>query len=220
MEHKTREFTSAMAGGLRRSTLEQFVTDTRFATDILVRNLTRAATMLTSFKQVAVDQTSSHRRAFVLQEVVEEIVLTLNPAIRKSGCQVLTQVDPDLRFDSYPGPLGQVLSNLINNAMVHAFAPEQPGTITVRATALDPQTVEIVVSDNGQGIAPAHIKRIFDPFFTTRLGMGGSGLGLHIVHNIVTGVLGGKVEVHSPPGAGASFVLHLPCQAPALEPQD
>jgi len=172
---------------------------------------------------VAVDQTSSHRREFELFEVVSEIIITLNPAIRKSGCQVLPHIAHGLLLDSYPGPLGQVLTNLINNAMVHAFEAGQHGTIEITARALgmqDTQTaqhIEIIVRDNGRGIDPAHLKRIFDPFFTTRLGQGGSGLGLHIVHNIVTGALGGRVEVRSEPGKGAEFVLHLPVKAPALD---
>ena len=223
MQDKAHKFAESVVGGLKRSALDQFIADTQFACDILVRNLTRAGTLINSFKQVAVDQTSSHRREFELFEVVSEIIITLNPAIRKSGCQVLPHIAHGLLLDSYPGPLGQVLTNLINNAMVHAFEAGQHGTIEITARALgmqDTQTaqhIEIIVSDNGRGIDPAHLKRIFDPFFTTRLGQGGSGLGLHIVHNIVTGALGGRVEVRSEPGKGAEFVLHLPVKAPALD---
>lgn len=219
LEHKTRDFAAAMALAPKRSTLEQFVTDTQFAADILLRNLTRAAAMVASFKQVAVDQTSSQRREFALQEVVGEIVITLNPAIRKSGCLVRPRIDAALTLDSYPGPLGQVLTNLLNNAMLHAFAPgHTDGTIDIEAEALDAHTAQLRVRDNGVGIEAIYLKRIFDPFFTTRLGTGGSGLGLHIVHNIVTGLLGGTVEVHSTPGQGTQFTLRLPRQAPAHRP--
>lgn len=119
-----------------------------------------------------------------------------------------------LVLDSYPAPLGQVLDSLIHNALIHGFGANQSGTIDISATPAGDHAVEIRVRDNGRGIDPTHLKRIFDPFFTTRLGQGGSGLGLHIVHNIVTGVLGGRIEVHSTLGDGAEFLLTLPLNAP------
>ncbi len=216
LEDKAEKFVASAASGLKRSALDQFIADTQFACDILVRNLTRAGTLINSFKQVAVDQTSSQRREFELFEVVSEIIITLNPAIRKSGCLVAPDIQRGLILDSYPGPLGQVLTNLMNNAMVHAFEAGQHGIIEIKACALDTREIEIIIRDDGRGIDPAHLKRIFDPFFTTRLGQGGSGLGLHIVHNIVTGALGGQIEVRSEPGEGAVFVLHLPVKAPAF----
>lgn len=217
LEFKTTEFTKSMAGGLTRSTLDKYVADARSASSIMVSNLTRAADLVRSFKQVAVDQTSSKRREFELQEVVSEIVLTLSPSIRHSGCTVVTDISADLRFDSYPGPLGQVLSNLINNAIIHGYGDGQGGTITMQARAAGIDEVELAVIDQGRGIESANLKRIFEPFYTTRLGQGGSGLGLHIVHNIVTGVLGGTIDVRSNPGQGAVFTLRLPVNAPALD---
>lgn len=211
---KTRDFALAANAPLQRSVLAQFVTDSVLAADILVRNLSRAATLVSSFKQVAVDRTSSQRRAFELYELLDEVVLTLNPAIRRSLCEVHSQIAPGLRLDSYPGPLGQVLTNLIDNALVHGFTPNQSGRVDISSSSLGANEVEISVRDNGRGIDASHLKRVFDPFFTTRLGQGGSGLGLHIVHNIVTGVLGGRVDVHTPAGGGAQFVLRLPLIAP------
>lgn len=210
MDHKLEEFTKVMASGLKRSVLEQFVSDSRAGTDILLRNLTRASELVLSFKQVAVDQTSSHRRRFALDTVVSEILITLNPVIRKSPCKISTHVAEGIWFDSYPGPLGQVLTNLVNNAMIHGFEPGTAGHIDITATVLNANQVELRVRDDGQGISAENLTRIFDPFFTTRLGQGGSGLGLHIVHNIVTGMLGGEIEVHSAVNDGTTFVLTLP----------
>ena len=151
--------------------------------------------------------------------MVAETLVTLNPALKKSGCTVTVGIPEKIALNSYPGPLGQVLSNLINNAMVHAFAPGQRGTIAVTAKTMGSESIELRVTDSGRGIAPADVNRVFEPFFTTRLGQGGSGLGLHIVHNIVTGALGGTIKVVSIDGQGAEFVLTLPLNAP-LGPAD
>ncbi|MDP2370966.1 PAS domain S-box protein [Rhodoferax sp.] len=215
MEHHVKAFSVLMDQRLKRSDLERFVNDTGQAAEILIRNLTRAGTLVSSFKQVAVDQTSSQRRQFNVREIVSEIVLTLNPTIRASGCDVATTVDDGLWLDSYPGPLGQALTNLINNAIIHGFGAGRKGRIDIVARGLGADLVEIAVRDHGKGINADDLRRIFDPFFTTRLGQGGSGLGLHIVHNIVTGLLGGQVAVTSQLGEGAAFTLHLPRRAPA-----
>jgi PAS domain S-box-containing protein len=214
LEHRIRDFSELVHSGLRKSDVHAFTSDMQQASDILVRNLGRAAALVTSFKQVAVDQTSSQRRRFELSSVVGEILVTLNPSIRKTTCSVSTQIDSALWLDSYPGPLGQVLTNLINNAMVHGFMPGEEGKIEVQAWAKDDKYVVIEVRDTGQGIQSGDLHRVFDPFFTTRLGQGGSGLGLHIVHNLVQSVLGGRIDVHSRAGAGATFSMTLPMRAP------
>lgn len=214
LDERVRVFADAARRPMQRSTMEQFITETQLAADLLVRSLGRAATLVASFKQVAVDQTSSQRRSFDLANLLAEVLITIGPAIRHAHCEVVAEVPDGLSLDSFPGPLVQVLTNLINNALVHGFAPGQSGRIRVGAVTTNPGQIEVSVRDNGKGIAPTHIKRIFDPFFTTRLGQGGSGLGLHVVHNIVTGILGGRVEVQSAVGEGCQFVLHLPVVAP------
>lgn len=214
LEHRVQQFAPLLDAGMKRSDLQNFVADARLAADILVRNLTRAGALVASFKQVAIDQTSSQRRRFSLSAVVSEILVTLNPAIRASSCVITTDIDASLSLDSFPGPLGQVLTNLINNAIVHGFDPGEAGAITLSAQALDTERIEVQVSDSGRGIQSQDLHHVFEPFFTTRLGQGGSGLGLHIVHNIVTGVLGGQIEAHSVPDQGATFILRLPRTAP------
>jgi PAS domain S-box-containing protein len=215
LEHKVKEFDQLLAQGLKRSDLHHFLGDLRLATDILVRNLVRAGDLVSSFKQVAVDQTSTHRRRFLLASFTSELLITLGPTIRKSHCTVTADFADELWMDSYPGPIGQVLTNLINNAIVHGFDMGASGLITVRAQAQGPDRLLVEVHDNGLGIHPDNIHRVFEPFFTTRLGQGGSGLGLHIVHNLVTGVLGGSIDVHSHPERGTTFSLLLPTVAPA-----
>jgi signal transduction histidine kinase len=138
----------------------------------------------------------------------------MEPAVRKTQHRVLVDVAPQLRLDSYPGPLGQVLINLINNSLTHGFAGKECGTISIQAAATVPGWIELSVSDDGCGISAEHQKHIFDPFFTTRLGQGGSGLGLHIVFSLVVELLGGRVDVASAPDAGAAFRVRIPTSAP------
>ncbi|WP_246860748.1 PAS domain S-box protein [Noviherbaspirillum sp. UKPF54] len=210
----------ARDNGIKRSTLENYITDTGKAGDILVRNLQRAANLVTSFKQVAVDQTSSQRRTFSVAEVVAEIMLTLWPTLKKTSFTVKQDIAAGLKMDSYPGPLGQVITNLVNNALLHGFEGRATGTVLISAHESADGWLEFVVRDDGVGIPPANLNRVFDPFFTTKLGSGGSGLGLNIAHNIVTGILGGRIRMQSEVGRGTSFFLNLPLVAPQRQHDD
>jgi len=188
-------------------------------TDIGQRNLAKAAELVTSFKQVAVDQTSAQRDRFLLDEAIADLVLTLSPMVERTPVQLHTALEPGLQMDSYRGALGLTLSNLVRNALMHAFEPGQPGQIWIDAHAGDAEHVVIEVRDDGAGIAQALHSQVFDPFFTTKRGRGGTGLGLHIAHNAVENVLGGRLVLDSAPGRGARFVLTLPRVAPLNDPQ-
>ena len=214
LQDQTRVFAADLSQGLTRSRLDEFLASTGEGADILMRGLRHAADLVSSFKQVAVDQTSANRRRFNLKDTVDEILLTLRPSIRKTGHQVESRMAPDIGMESYPGPLGQVLSNLVNNALLHAFEGRVHGMLTIGAQRQGADRVVLTVRDDGVGIPPGHLSRVFDPFFTTRLGRGGSGLGLNIVYNLVHDVLGGRIEVDSVPGQGACFTLVLPVVGP------
>jgi signal transduction histidine kinase len=214
MQDQTRQFAVEMTHGLKRSRLDEFVASTAEGAGILMRGLRHAADLVSSFKQVAVDQTSVNRRNFDLLDTVNEILLTLGPSIRKTGHSVHCQVAPAITMDSYPGPLGQVLTNLINNALIHAFHDAQHGQITINAELQGEGRICLIVQDSGTGISPEHLGRVFDPFFTTKLGKGGSGLGLNIAYNLVRDVLGGTITVSNTQGQGACFSLMLPLEAP------
>lgn len=202
--------------GLRRSVLQEYLKNAKTGADLLLRNLSKASELVTSFKQVAVDRTSANRRVFALDEMLSELIVTMGPVIRKTRHDVIYNVPAKLLMDSYPGPLGQVLTNLINNAFIHAFEGDYRGTVSISAHLPDEEAlVEITVRDNGKGIEDTNLSRIFDPFFTTRLGQGGSGLGLNIVYNLVTEVLGGNIVVESRMGKGTCFKISLPV-APRL----
>ncbi|MDB5764213.1 MAG: domain S-box protein [Herminiimonas sp.] len=217
---RTRLLANNVAKGLKRTTLESYISDAGKAGDILERNLYRAANLVTSFKQVAVDQTSSQRRTFSLTEAVSEIMLTLSPSIKKTLFTVDQNIPDDIVMDSYPGPLGQVITNLVNNALLHGFEGRSTGIVSIRAQITADGGLELTIQDNGIGIPPANMNRIFDPFFTTKLGAGGSGLGLPITHNIVTSVLGGKLRLQSEPNAGTIFTLVLPLIAPQIQTEE
>ncbi|QPF73494.1 HAMP domain-containing protein [Roseateles sp. DAIF2] len=199
---------------MRRSHLEELAKDTRRGQDILQRNVQKAADLVRDFKQVAIDQTTDLRRDFELARVIEDVLVMVEPSFKHTPFQIRTDLAGGIAMNSYPGALGQVLTNLLMNALVHGFEGRDKGLVTVRCALVDEDTVELQVRDDGRGMDESVRRRIFDPFFTTKLGTGGSGLGMHIVHNIVTNVLGGQIEVFSSPGSGARTVIRMPRSAP------
>jgi signal transduction histidine kinase len=205
------------SGALRKSVLIGRIEKLRLGTDIALRNLHRAASLVTSFKQVAVDQTSERRRKFDLAIAVREIIGTLSPMLKHKISGIHVDIDEDIKLDSYPGPLGQIITNLVMNAQIHGYDGDPSGVIEIHGKAAGEHFAIIEIKDFGRGIAPENIDRIFDPFFTTRLGQGGSGLGLNIVYNMVTSTLGGSIRVSSTQGEGTCFILKLPREAPHKE---
>lgn len=215
----TEEFLHEMKeGSVRRSVLNRYLVQASEASELLSRNLFRASDLITHFKQVAVDQTSAQRRSFDLKENIEEIVLTLQPQFKHTPHRIEVVVPDGLQLDSYPGSLGQVITNLTLNALLHGLQDQTNGLIRIHAEQQGNARVQITVADNGCGISAEHLPRIFDPFFTTRLGQGGSGLGLHIVYSIVTRTLGGFIDTQSSVGQGTRFTLDIPLRAPHQRP--
>lgn len=208
------QFARSLETGLKRSEVERFMREMAMAVDLLNRNIERSADLVTSFKQVAVDQTSSQRRTFDLAGVIAENISALSPMLRKTPFTVEQNVPPRIMLDSFPGPLGQVLMNLVSNAVLHGFEGRAAGTIVISGQQALAGWLELCVEDDGVGIAPEHVSRIYDPFFTTKMGAGGSGLGLNITHSIVTSVLGGKIHADSVVGEGTRFTILLPLVAP------
>ena len=199
---------------MRRSQLEELVKDTRRGQDILQRNVQKAADLVRDFKQVAIDQTTDSRRDFELSQVIEDVLVMVEPSFKHTPFKIATDLSHDLQMSSYPGALGQVLTNLLMNALVHGFEGRDEGLVRVSCRPHGQEQVELVVEDNGRGMDASVVRKIFDPFFTTKLGKGGSGLGMHIVHNIVTNVLGGQIEVQSTPGQGSRMTMLMPRSAP------
>lgn len=215
LDEKRRQFEEALATGpLRRGTLTDFLSSVAKAGRLLNLGLEQAAGLVASFKQVAADRTSAQRRRFDLAQVTEQVLATLRPLHKRSEIEVVMTIPEGVELDSYPGPYGQIITNLVTNALVHAFDGRVSGRIEVRLAGHAADTVIVDVADNGAGIPPNAIGRVFEPFFTTKLGQGGSGLGLHIVHNLVCGILGGRITVTSSLGQGAVFSIRIPLLAP------
>lgn len=201
-------------GQLKRSVLHDGLNGARDSLTLLMSNLHRAAELIQQFKQVSVDQASERRRGFDVAEVVGEVLATLGPRVRRSPHRLETELQAGLMCDSFPGPLGQVVSNLVLNALVHAFDDGQSGSVLVHVSEGGDGQVLLRVIDNGLGMSEAVRERLFDPFFTTRLGQGGSGLGMNIVQALVLRVLGGSIRVDSQPGVGSCIEVRFPRAAP------
>lgn len=192
---------------------ERFMATVTDTSGLILSNCDRAADLIRSFKQVAVDRTTSERRQFNLGTYIRETLASLGPHLRQAGHVVSIDCPGGIIMTSHPGALSQVLSNFVMNSLIHGFEPGQVGHMVIRVDQPDPQTVRITYSDNGRGIPEENRGRIFDPFFTTRRGLGGSGLGLHIVYNLVVGPLGGMVTVESSDSGGACFTVTIPVES-------
>lgn len=193
-----------------RQDLVAYVAEAQEASEIIMRGLKNASSLVNSFKQVAVDRASAQHRKFDLQQTCQEVVSTMMRALRPWGHQISIEIPDNIIMQSYPGPLGQVLANLIDNALVHAFENRTGGQLRLSAQLTAHARVCIEFADDGVGIAEQHLTRIFDPFFTTKMGQGGNGLGLSISYNIVTTLLNGNISVSSQVGQGTVFTLDLP----------
>jgi PAS domain S-box-containing protein len=202
-------------GAVRKSSLMHFLKECGNAAKMLDRNLSHSAALIQNFKQVAVDQSSMRRRNFGLKDVVSCSLEMLRPKINQAACLVSIDIPDTLQLDSYPGAIEQIVMNLVTNSIVHGLVGVPNGQISLQAQ-LDASrgAVTLTYADNGVGMADGHVKKAFDPFFTTTLGQGGSGLGLYIVYNLATAILGGQVVLHSAPGKGVSFVMTFPISSP------
>ena len=207
-------------GGIKRSALEAHMADAKLACNIMTNSLRRAADLITSFKQVAVDQTSDKRRRFDLGEVLHDTLATFAAQLRRANCETRVDCPSALILDSYPGSVGQILSNLINNALLHAFEGRASAKLVITARETPDEQVLLIFSDDGVGMPPKILHQVFDPFFTTKMGQGGSGLGMNIVYNIVTGMLGGSIEVESSTEHGTSVTIRMPRSAPNRETEN
>jgi signal transduction histidine kinase len=214
---QTTEFSETYRNGrMKKSSLESYIATAHESSELVRMNISRAAVLISSFKQVAVDQTSENLRDFQMREFLTELLTSLNPEFKRSRHAVVLECPDDLKVRSYPGALSQVVTNLIGNAIRHAFADDQPGTIRLEILPGEAEVV-VTVSDDGLGIPDEILPRIFEPFFTTKRGSGGTGLGLHIVYNLIHEKLRGQIAVKSKVGSGTRFAVTMPRMLPEVE---
>ncbi len=215
LEDQAQDMRRAMLeGALSRGALNGFVDTMAKSSELIQQNLQRAAHLIQSFKQVSVDRTSDGRRQFEVASFADALVASLRTLWRHRRIEVRVHCEAELKMDSFPGALGSVLTNLIQNALVHAFAANDEGVIEMQIEAHGAERLLLTVRDNGAGIEAQNLNKIFEPFYTTKRGQGGTGLGLHLVYNLVTQKLGGRVEVSSVKGTGSCFRVDLPRCAP------
>lgn len=206
---ETQAFVNAVAqGNLKRSVLQSYIEVANDCTALILHNLHRAGELIHSFKQVAVDQTSLEQRTFAVKSYLEEILLSLAPKLKQTPHTLTVEGDETITLYSYPGALAQIVTNLVVNSLFHAYQPDEVGKL--RFVVQQQEQVVIQYSDDGCGIPPQHLSKIFEPFFTTARNLGGTGLGLHIVYNLVTQKLGGTIDVQSEVGVGTLFIVRLP----------
>jgi len=197
-------------GDLTQSALRLYWEQTISATKMILGNLERAAGLIQSFKRVAVDQSNSEIRRFNLGEYLGEVMHSLYPQVRKAGLNYTLECDENLIIRSYPGAISQIVSNLVMNAINHAYPNGEDGNLTLKVWTSEAGEISLQFNDDGRGIPAEHLARVCDPFFTTKRGSGGSGLGLHIVYNLVTQQLCGRIKIDSEMGKGSCICLFFP----------
>jgi PAS domain S-box-containing protein len=196
---------------LKRTELEMFLDHANQACKILHTNLIRASDLIRSFKQISVDQTVDELRRINLSNYIDEVLISIGPSFKHSAIKVVNDCDNRIELETHPGAIYQIISNLVINSVTHAYDKDAEGTINIK-TYQDGGDIVLEYSDDGKGISEKNLKEIFTPFFTTRRGSGGSGLGLSIVYNIITGTLKGRVTAESTQGHGVKFRFAFPAE--------
>jgi signal transduction histidine kinase len=215
-EEMTKLIDESAKGALRRSSFERLMRDGSEMTELVLRSCQKASNLISSFKRVSVDQSSEQRRSFDLRSLVADYVDTLRPTYKVKPWVIENLVEAGIQCDSFPGAVGQIATNLLQNALVHAFEGRDHGSVRIEGCQID-DWAEVTVTDDGKGISAAVAGHVFEPFFTTRMGTGGSGLGLPISLRLATSVLGGSLALGSTGGSGTQFILRFPLVAPVKE---
>jgi two-component system NtrC family sensor kinase len=205
-------------GSISKSNFTEFMLSMEESVDILSKNLERAAKLVKSFKHVSEDQAGEAARKFNLEEYLQEILSTLHPKLKMTNHLVNIRCADDIEIQGYPGALSQVITNLVMNSLLHGFENIDKGTITIEVERHDDQ-VEILYADDGQGLTKEAQVKIFEPFFTTKRGYGGTGLGMHLVYNLVNQALQGIIQLQQA-SQGCAFTITIPTQVQIQAPSE
>lgn len=194
-----------------KSEFEYYLQQSNDCAELINRNIERTANLITSFKQVAVDQTSEERRSFELIAYLNKIIFSLNGLIKNNNIDISVISNEVVYIDSYPGAYAQIFTNLIINSVTHGFGKSKNGEISIKVS-IENKYINVIYKDNGKGIEEDNLKRIFEPFYTTNRTKGGTGLGLNIIYNIITGTLKGTINCSSTIDNGVTFLIKIPLQ--------
>jgi signal transduction histidine kinase len=194
---------------MKKSDLETYLESCDKVSKIIFTNLERAAELISSFKKVAVDQLVEERRNFEVREYIQDVLVSLKPQLKKAQHKINVTCPEGINVYWYPGAFWQIISNMLNNSILHAYDSDESGTISITISH-DAGIVTLTYADDGKGMEPEVQKKIFEPFFTTRRGAGGTGLGMHIVYNLVVFKMEGTIECTSQLGIGTVFTVKLP----------
>jgi len=197
------------SGTLTKKQFSDMLSAVLESAEIVDSNLRRAADLVKAFKSVAVDQSSAEPRLFALKSYTQDVITSLRPKLKRTEHEITVDIPEDINLYCDPGVISQIMTNLIMNSLNHAYAPQQKGQIKISARMLE-NVLQLTYEDDGNGIEESILKRLFDPFVTTKRGQGGSGLGTHIIYNLVTQALGGRIQCISDVGKGTRFEITLP----------
>ncbi|QFU22177.1 HAMP domain-containing protein [Shewanella eurypsychrophilus] len=192
--------------------ITEFLEHSNEIVSLISKNMQRATQLIKSFKQIAVVQTSAAHYEFSLKEIVDDCVLSLNNKLKQKSIKIDIDIDEQLRIDSEPGPFAQVISNFVMNSVIHGFEGLNTGVILIHASLTETE-LTIAYSDDGKGMSNENVKKVYEPFFTTKMGSGGSGLGMHVVYNIITQRFNGQINCKSTLGEGVSYNIIIPISA-------
>lgn len=195
---------SFKSGTLNKQEMTDYIESLHESLHVMVNSLNRSAEIIASFKNVAVEQSTLDLRKFNVYNYVNDVLLNLKPKLKKTMHTIVFNCDEALEISSYPGAFSHILTNFVVNSLIHGFENTDNGQIQIDIFKMDDQ-VHLIYSDNGLGISNDIKDKIFDPFFTTKKGSGSTGLGLHIIHNIVTQVLNGSIHLESNNTSGTKF---------------
>ncbi|WP_156158004.1 sensor histidine kinase [Gordoniibacillus kamchatkensis] len=210
LDEKSKEFAALyQENRMKRSDLDDYLKTVRETTGMIQTNLMRASELVKSFKQVAVDRSVETKRMFNIKEYIQEVLISLQPNLKKTKHQVTVRGGSGIDIFSDPGAVSQIVTNFIMNSLIHAYDEGDEGHISIDIAQHESE-LTITYADDGKGMPPEVVKHIFDPFFTTNRGGGGTGLGMHIVYNLVTQSLGGTIRCESEVGAGTAFIIQIP----------
>ena len=198
---------------MRKSDLEAYLNHARQSSAILLSNLERASNLIKSFKMISVDQSTDLIRRFKLRAYLEDLFVSLHAPDKRIKIDVVLEGDTELDIRSYPGTFSQVVTNLFMNSCHHGFEGRSQGRVYLSFWT-EAGRLLLKYRDDGKGMDEGTLRRIYEPFFTTRRNLGGSGLGMNIVFNLVNQKLGGTIKASATPGQGAEFLLDLPLEPP------